>query len=76
MTTCGGVIERCSECGENVCDLQNGEWLQMGNVDFGDGASALEMRVVSATQGGIGEIRLDSLNGVVVGSVGVKNAGG
>jgi arabinoxylan arabinofuranohydrolase len=72
----GGIIESCSEGGDNVCDLQNGEWLQLGNVDFGKGASAIEMRVASATRGGTGEIRLDSPNGPVVGTVGVKNTGG
>ncbi len=41
------------------CDAQNGEWARFNALEFGEGASVLEVRVASATNGGVLEIRLD-----------------
>jgi len=72
----GVQTEDCSEGGLNVGYIENGDWIMFKGVDFGLGASAFQARVASATNGGTIEIRLDSPNGQLVGTLNVSNTGG
>lgn len=47
----------------------------MRSVDFAKGSSSFEASVASAAVGGNIEIRLDSLSGQLIGSLGVRNTG-
>ena len=48
----------------NVGYINNGDWVAVGNADFGTGgAKTFKANVASATAGGNIEIRLDSVNG-------------
>jgi hypothetical protein len=67
---------RCEEGGECVDWIDAGEWVRFADVDFGSNATTFEARVASATEGGIIELRLDTLNGPVIGTCAVTNTGG
>ena len=61
---------------QNVTGIQNGDWVAVGNADFGStGANRFKANVAS-TSGGKIEVRLDSENGTVVGTLNVPNTGG
>jgi arabinoxylan arabinofuranohydrolase len=74
----GGVeTEKCSEGGMNVCDIDNGDYIKIGGVDFGSaGAATFVARVASEGQGGKIESHLDSLDGPMIGTCAVSNTGG
>lgn len=72
----GVDTENCSEGGQNVGFIENGDWIMFTGVDFGSGAASFDARVSSATSGGTIEIRLDSPNGPLVGSLKIGNTGG
>jgi endo-1,4-beta-xylanase len=73
----GGVVpETCSEGGQDVGTIQNGNYLVFNNVDFGLGAVSFDARVASATSGGNMEFHLDSTNGTLVGTCVVSGTGG
>jgi alpha-N-arabinofuranosidase len=63
----------CSEGGECVGWIDDGDWVRYEGVDFGAGAEQVEFRVASATDGGIIELRLDSPTGELLGSCLVRN---
>ncbi|TSA24684.1 carbohydrate-binding protein [bacterium] len=67
---------RCEEGGECIDWIDAGEWARFDDVDFGMGATTFEARVASATEGGLIELRLDSLTGPVIGTCAVANTGG
>jgi arabinoxylan arabinofuranohydrolase len=78
-TTCwesGVEMEKCSEGGMDVCNIENGDYIKVKGVDFGAGATSFDARVASATGGGNIEIRLDSLTGTLVGTCAVSGTGG
>jgi arabinoxylan arabinofuranohydrolase len=60
----------------NLAFIENGDWVQISNVDFGAGYGGFEARVASATSGGSIEIILDNLNNAPVGRVSVGGTGG
>jgi arabinoxylan arabinofuranohydrolase len=61
----------------NVGYINNGDWVAVGNADFGTGgAKTFKANVASATAGGNIEIRLDSVNGPLVGTLPVPSTGG
>lgn len=74
----GIETEACQDIGggSNVGYINNGDYVAYKNVDFGAGASGFQARVASGTNGGMLEIRLDSPNGKLVGSVYVPGTGG
>jgi enterochelin esterase-like enzyme/fibronectin type 3 domain-containing protein len=73
----GGVVpETCSDGGQDVGTIQNGNYLVFNNIDFGVGAVSFNARVASATSGGNIEIHLDSTNGTLVGTCAVPGPGG
>ena len=64
------------ESNQNVTGIQNGDWVAVGNADFGSrGARSFKANVAS-TSGGKIEVRLDSVNGRLVGTLNVPNTGG
>ena len=75
----GGVeTEKCSDIdgGMNVCDIDNGDFIQIKGVDFGSGASMFGARVAATSSGGKIELRLDSVDGKVIGTCRVPRTGG
>ncbi|RCX14849.1 glucuronoarabinoxylan endo-1,4-beta-xylanase [Anaerobacterium chartisolvens] len=66
----------CSEGGECVGYIENGDYTVYKRVDFGSGAKSFLARVASDTNGGNIEIRLDSINGTLVGTCAVPGTGG
>ncbi|RCX14835.1 endo-1,4-beta-xylanase [Anaerobacterium chartisolvens] len=65
----------CSEGGECVGYIENGDYTAYQKIDFGSGAGSFKARVASATSGGNIEIRLDSITGPVVGTCAVPGTG-
>ncbi len=66
----------CNEGGECIGWINSGDGLDFDGVDFGDGASEIEFRISSATDGGVIEIRRDSADGEVIGRCLVGGTGG
>ncbi|MDP5275923.1 carbohydrate-binding protein [Chengkuizengella axinellae] len=64
--------------GLNVGWIDDGDYIAFKDIDFGvgDGATAMEARVASESQGGSFEIRLDSSTGTLVGTMDINNTGG
>ncbi len=65
-----------AQTGVYVTSIHNGDYLKVRNVNFGNGPKEIMVNVASASNGGKVEIRLDSLNGMLLGVVNVKNTGG
>jgi arabinoxylan arabinofuranohydrolase len=72
----GVETEKCSEGGIDVCNIENGDYIKVKGVDFGDGATSFETRVASASSGGNIELRLNSPTGTLVGTCAVSGTGG
>ena len=72
----GIQTESCSEGGENIGFIEDGDYVVYKNIDFGSGASSFEARVASDTDGGSIELRLDSINGPLIGTCPVDGTGG
>lgn len=72
----GVQTEACTEGGLNVGYIETGDWIMFKSVEFPAGASRFSARVASATGGGTIEIRLDSPNGTLAGSLAVSGTGG
>lgn len=74
----GVETEPCSEGGMNLADLQKGDWVRVRGVDFGaKGAKTFSARVAADddTSAAI-EIRLDGVEGKLVGTLKVPSTGG
>jgi len=61
---------------QNVTDIHNGDWVAVGNADFGSTGAKRFKANVASTSGGKIEIRLDSVSGTLVGTLNVPNTGG
>jgi hypothetical protein len=72
----GIETEPASEGGMNVGWIDNGDWIKVKGVAFGAGASSFNARVASALSGGNIELRLDSVNGTLVGTCTAPGTGG
>lgn len=72
----GVTTEVCAEGGLDVTYITNGSWLRLRGVNFGAGAAAFYARVASAGSGGNIELRLDGVNGTLVGTCAVPATGG
>ncbi len=72
----GIQTEECSEGGEDIGFIENGDYVVYKNIDFGNGAEGFEARVASATSGGNIELRIDSPNGTLIGTCPVVGTGG
>ncbi|MEO3876257.1 family 43 glycosylhydrolase [Nonomuraea sp. B12E4] len=72
----GVETEPSSEGGMNVGWIENGDYVKVKGVAFGSGATSFSARVASATSGGRIELRLDGVNGTLVGTCTVPGTGG
>jgi lysophospholipase L1-like esterase/chitodextrinase len=63
--------------GSNVASLDNGDWLQYAGVDFHGGVNSVKLVLGCPTgsEGGSFELRVDSLNGPVIGTLVVQPTG-
>jgi len=66
----------CSEGGECIGWIDAGDWARYDNVNFDQLGGEAELRVASATQGGVVELRLGEPNGELLGSCKVPSTGG
>ncbi|KAI8633668.1 carbohydrate-binding module family 6 protein [Xylariaceae sp. FL1651] len=71
----GVKTETCSEGGMTVSYIDNGDYIKINGVAFGNGASSFSARVSSAASGGKIEVRLDSQTGTLVGTCTVSGTG-
>ena len=71
----GVKTEKCSAGGMKVCDINNGEYIKVAGVDFGDGANSFTVSASSAGSGGKLQIRLDKQDGTVIGSCDISGTG-
>ncbi|OPZ87838.1 MAG: Endo-1,4-beta-xylanase Z precursor [Firmicutes bacterium ADurb.Bin419] len=72
----GIQTEECSEGGENVGYIEDGDYLVYNKVDFGSGASGFQASVSSGTSGGKIELRLDGITGSLIGTCEIAGTGG
>ncbi|MEU4238138.1 carbohydrate-binding protein [Actinoplanes sp. NPDC026619] len=76
----GVVAETCSEGGQDIGSLANGDWAQFNNVNFGSGGvKDFVARVASGASSGISglvEVRLDSRSNAPIGSFALASTGG
>jgi beta-glucanase (GH16 family) len=76
----GVQTEACSEGGQDVGWIANGDWLQYNNVDFGSGGVRdFVARVASGAGGGVSglvQVRIDSRGNAPIGSFAIGNTGG
>ncbi|MDE5954663.1 MAG: carbohydrate-binding protein, partial [Duncaniella sp.] len=60
-----------------VSDIHNGDYIRVGNVDFGKkGPKSFVADVASALRGGTIEVRLDKEDGELIASLNVPGTGG
>jgi hypothetical protein len=76
----GVQTETCSEGGQDVGYIANGDWLQFNNVDFGTGGvKDFVARVASGAGSGVSgliEVRIDSRSNAPIGSFAFGSTGG
>lgn len=72
----GVDIENLQEGGRGVGYIENGDWIGFKNVDFKDGADAVEFCYSSPSGGSSIEVRLGAPDGTLIGSCEMKNTGG
>ncbi|WP_437279125.1 glycoside hydrolase family 43 protein [Sorangium sp. So ce375] len=72
----GIETERCEEGGMALSFINNGDWVRLRGVDFGEGAESFSARVASGAEGGSIELRLDARDGKLVGTCAVGATGG
>lgn len=65
-----------SEGGIELYDIDDGDYIKIKNVDFKTGASAFTARAACAGRGGQIELRLDSRDGKLIGSLDIGYSGG
>ena len=65
----------CSEGGECIGWIEQGDWVRYEKIDLRQRCSQIEFRAASATRGGIIEIRLDAPDGELLGTCAVPNTG-
>ena len=72
----GVETKPATQGGMVVCDINDGDYIKVMNVDFGDkGAAKFMASVAGATDGGAIELRLDSETGPFIGTLKVKSTG-
>jgi hypothetical protein len=74
----GLKTEKCNDAGGglDVTNIHNDDYIKVKGLNFGSGASSLDVRVASATAGGSIELHLDSLTGPLIGSCTIQGTGG
>ena len=71
----GIEIEPCQAGGMNLCDIQNGDWVKLRGVNFGEGVKSFKVSV-AGEKGGKIEVRVGSPEGLVLGTCDVSPTGG
>jgi arabinoxylan arabinofuranohydrolase len=71
----GIEVESLKDGGCMVTDISDGDWIKLSGVDFESGASRVEVRAAAEGAGGEIEFRLDSLDGVLIGTCEIKTTG-
>lgn len=61
--------------GVYVSDINHGDYIKVRNVDFGKGATSFNANVSALAAGGIIEVHLDSLTGILLGACKIKKTG-
>ena len=80
----GIKVEACDQPGQGlsevnnraVTDIQNGDWIAVAGLDFGDKGAASFTASIAAQAGGAVELRVDSPDGTVVGTLTVPAGDG
>ncbi|MBR3535671.1 MAG: carbohydrate-binding protein, partial [Oscillospiraceae bacterium] len=72
----GTELENCSEGGQDVAYINNGDYIGYKGVDFGKSTEKIDFRVASNLEGGKITIKLGSPDGKTIGEVDVTNTGG
>ncbi|HAG13844.1 MAG TPA: carbohydrate-binding protein [Ruminococcus sp.] len=72
----GIQTENCSEGGNDVAYIENGDYIGFENVDFGTDAYAVDFRIGANAGGSALEIRLDAPDGKLIGTLDVASTGG
>jgi len=73
----GIQVETCSEGGQTIANIENGDYAVYNNIDLGSvGATLVDFRVASNTSGGKIEIRIDDPESTPVGICEVSGNGG
>ncbi len=80
----GIKVEACDQPGEGlsevnnraVTDIQNGDWIAVAGLDFGNKGAASFTASIAAQAGGVVELRVDSPDGTVVGTLTVPAGDG
>jgi arabinoxylan arabinofuranohydrolase len=62
--------------GMDVTSINNGDYIKVKGVNFGSGATSLDLRVAAGTTGGSIELHLDSLTAPSIGTCAVQSTGG
>lgn len=65
-----------SKTGVYVTKIDNGDYIKVRSVDFGKGAKNFQASVASASAGGKIEIRVDGIQGSLLGTLEVSGTGG
>ena len=77
FTTQSGIqTENCAEGGSDVGYIENGDYTEYDNINFGTGKDKFDVRVASSTSGGNIEVVLDNLTGKSLGKFPVKGTAG
>ena len=66
------MVSRQDEAGVYVCGIDDGDFINIKQVDFGKGASRFNATVSKVIPGSAIEIRLDSIDGPLVGTLNLK----
>jgi hypothetical protein len=70
-----GVVVMAGSEGNYAGAMATGDWLTYSSLNFGSGATSVQLRVASAKSGGSVEVRLDSASGPVIGKCTIPNTG-
>jgi alpha-N-arabinofuranosidase len=65
----------CSEGGQCIGWIEDGDWVRYERVDFGTGTDTIVLRAASPGTGGVIELRLDSPTGDLLGTCQVSGTG-
>lgn len=71
----GVKSEDCSEGGQNVGYIENGDYIMFRNVDFEDGAKSFTARVAGGQEGSAIEVYVDSLDGTPIAKCNIPSTG-
>lgn len=72
----GIQVESCAEGGSDLGFIENGDYTEYDNVNFGTGMTKFDVRVASFNVGGNLNVYLDSMTGKLLGTIAVKGTSG